>query len=73
MLTFGLRRILNAFWGSPMLVVSRNRLSSRMRGVTGQVTGDPSRESVENSHVKWLSMTSMNDARTCRAYRREDR
>ena len=41
-------------------------------GETGQVTGDPSRAKVVNSQVKYLSMTSKNDAGICGAYRRND-
>jgi hypothetical protein len=44
--------MLNAFCGIPMLVVSRKRPSASSRGDTGQVTGEPSRDSVVNSHVK---------------------
>ena len=57
-LTFELRRMLNAFCGRPMLVASKNRPSVTSLGVTGQVCGEPSRDSVVNSHVKYLSMMS---------------
>ena len=57
-LIFGLRRMLNAFCGSPMLVVRNSRPSVSSLGDTGQVCGDPSRDSVVNSHVKYLSMMS---------------
>jgi hypothetical protein len=59
--------MLKAFCGSPMLVPNTNRPSSSSSGETGQVTGDPSRDSVVNSHVKYLSMTSMKDVGMCGA------
>ena len=52
MLTFGLRRMLKAFCGIPMLVVVKNLPSASNLGDTGHVTGEPSRDSVVNSHVK---------------------
>ena len=52
MLTLGLRRMLKAFCGIPMLVVVKNLPSASNLGDTGHVTGEPSRDSVVNSHVK---------------------
>ena len=60
--------MLNAFCGNPMLVVSKNLPSVSSLGDTGQVTGEPSRDSVVNSHVKYLSMMSSAAEDTTAAY-----
>ena len=51
-LTFGLRRIFNAFCGNPILVHNKNRPSLINQALTGHVCGEPSRNSVVNSHVR---------------------
>ena len=51
-LTFGLRRMLNAFCGMPMLVHRSRRPYSSNLVVTGHVWGEPSRDSVVNSQVR---------------------
>ena len=66
--TFELRRMLNAFCGSPMLVVTNSRPSVVSLGDTGHVCGEPSRDSVVNSHVKYLSMMSSAADDTSGAY-----
>src|ERR1700744_5001280 len=52
-LTFGLRRTLNAFNGSPMLVVTRKRPSESSNEPTGTVCGAPLRDTVANSQVRY--------------------
>ena len=51
-----------------MLVVTNNRPSVSSLGDTGQVCGEPSRDSVVNSHVKYLSMISSAAEDTTAAY-----
>ena len=51
-----------------MLVASKSRPSVSSLGVTGQVCGEPSRDSVVNSHVKYLSMMSSAADGTSGAY-----
>ena len=51
-----------------MLVVSNSRPSVSSLGTMGQVCGEPSRDSVVNSHVKYLSMMSSAADDTSGAY-----